>query len=396
VPVSRTIGIGIIGMGWMGIQHSRGYLQIGYRFPECPLRPRLLVCADALEARARDAQQLLGFERSTTDWAEVVRDPEVEVVNIAAPNACHLEMVRAAASHGKHILCEKPVGRNPAETREIVALAQQAGVLTFVGLNYRWAPLVQHARALIREGRLGRLTHYRGRFFAGYASNPHGVLSWRFRREEAGLGTLGDLMSHVIDMAHFLVGPIERVTATRATFVPQRPLPSPGGGTHFDVRTQGPLGEVTNEDYVGVLTEFADGARGTLEACRIIQGPQCQMAFEVNGTEGALSWDFERMNELRICLRGGGHDTAGFTLLLSGPEHPFHVRFNPGPGIGLSYEDLKTIEAFQFLNSIADSKQGEPGFAAIEHVAEVQQAIERSWESGGWSTVGLARDVVSH
>ena len=179
-----------------------------------------------MEARAREAQQRLGFERSTTDWEEVVRDPEVEVVNIAAPNASHLEMVRAAARQGKHILCEKPVGRNPAETQEIAALAREAGVLTFVGLNYRWAPLVQHAHNLIREGCLGRLTHYRGRFFAGYASNPHGVLSWRFRREEAGLGTLGDLMSHVIDMAHFIAGPIQRVTGNRATFVRQRPLPS--------------------------------------------------------------------------------------------------------------------------------------------------------------------------
>ena len=133
-----------------------------------------------------------------------------------------------------------------------------------MGYNYRWAPLVQYARQLIRDGRLGTLTHYRGRFFAGYASHPHAVLSWRFQQELAGLGTLGDLMSHVIDMAHMITGPINRVVGNRETFISQRPLATPGGGTHFTVRTDGPTGDVTNEDYVAVLVQFASGAHGSL------------------------------------------------------------------------------------------------------------------------------------
>jgi len=132
----------MIGMGWMGEVHSRSYRAIPDRFHECGISPRLVVCADAVEARAQAAQQRFGFERYTTDWRAVIADPEVEVVNVAAPNGMHLEIIREAARAGKHILCEKPVGKDPQETIQSVAAAREAGVLTFVGYNYRWAPLV--------------------------------------------------------------------------------------------------------------------------------------------------------------------------------------------------------------------------------------------------------------
>jgi predicted dehydrogenase len=263
-------------------------------------------------------------------------------------------------------------------------------VLSFVGYNYRWAPLVQFARRRIAGGDLGRLTHYRGRFLTGYASDPLGVLSWRFQQEYAGWGTLGDLMAHAVDMALMLAGPISRAVGNRATFVPRRPLAS-GAGTHFAIgASAGPQGEVTNEDYVGALVQFANGAQGTLEACRVITGPDCQMAFEVNGTDGAMAWDFERMNELQVqrATRAGG--PGGYTRVLSGPEHPFHARFAPGPGIGLGYDDLKTIEAAQFLQSIASGRQGEPGLDDAANVARVLDAIARSWSSEGWEDVAAA------
>ncbi len=387
--MTRTIGVGVIGMGWMGAVHSRTYQQIPNRFQDGGIQPRLVICADDVEARAHEAQELLGFERYTTDWKQVIADPEVEVVNITAPNNMHLEIVRAAAGAGKHIFCEKPVGRNPQETADIEYAARQAGVLTFVGYNYRWAPLVQYARQLIQEGRLSRLTHYRGRFFAGYASNPHSVLSWRLQREVAGLGSLGDLMSHVIDMAQMIAGPIKRVVGNCETFVPQRPLATPGEGTHFSIRTDGPMGDVTNEDYVGALVQFANGAHGALEVCRVINGPQCQLAWEVHGTGGALNWDFERMNELNLFLSHEDSARDGYTRIMSGPEHPFHAQFNPGPGVGLGYEDLKLIEAYQFLKSIRDGEQREPGFREALAVADVLAAIQRSWETGGWENVQI-------
>ncbi len=379
------IGIGIIGMGWMGMVHGRAYRQVRQRFPESELLPDLVICADDLANRCGQARDMLGFARTTTDWREVIDDPEVSVVNITAPNCLHLEMVRAAAAAGKHIFCEKPVGRSPGETAEIARAAADAGVLTWVGYNYRWAPLVQHTRSLVADGKLGEITHYRGRFFAGYASHPDGVLSWRFQREHAGSGALGDLMSHVADMAHMLAGPIRRVVGQQALIIEDRPVAPAGEGTHFSVGTGGKREPVTNEDYAGALVEFEHGARGTFEVCRVIQGSKCQMAFEIHGTKGAVRWDFERMNELQLYSVDGPHD--GFVTLQSGPAYPGHAHFNPGPAVGLGYDDLKAIETFHFLQSIAAGRQGEPGFGEALAVARVLSAIERSWSSERWETI---------
>ena len=386
--MTRTIGIGVIGMGWMGEAHSRAYRAIPDRFHESGIQPRLVVCADPIEARAQTAQQRFGFERATTDWRTVIADPAVEVVNVAAPNGLHLEINRAAAAAGKHILCEKPVGKDPRDTLASAAAAREAGVLTFVGYNYRWAPVVQYARELIAAGKLGRLTHYRGRFLNGYARDPNGVLSWRFEQEH-GFGTLSDLLSHVIDLAQLLAGPIARVTADREPFIRRRPLPRPGSGTHYDVGGgDGPLGEVTNEDYVSALVQFAGGARGLLEACRVITGPSCDMAFEIHGTAGAIKWTMERMNELQLHWHHDDNPAEdGYTTLLSGPAHPYHRHFNPAWGLNLGYDDLKVIEAYNFLTSVVSGRQGEPGFEEAAAVAQVQQAIIRSWESERWEAV---------
>ncbi len=381
------IGIGVIGMGWMGGVHSRAYRAVADRFPDCPLEAELVICADEVAARAREAQQRFGFARSATDWQAVIADPQVQVVLITAPNYLHLETALAAAAAGKHLLCEKPVGRSPAETAQIARAAQEAGVLTCTGFNYRWAPAVQRARQLIGEGKLGPLTHYRGRLFVGYASDPRSVLSWRLQREQAGMGALGDLMSHAIDMAMMLAGPVAKVVGQQETFIKERPVATPGQGDHYAVKSGGPMQEVSNEDYVGALVRFKGGAYGVLEACRIIQGPQSEIGFEVHGTQGSIRWNFERMNEFELYLAEEGAIDPGYRRVLTSPRHPFHGAFSPGAGIGLGYEDLKVIEAYNFLQSIASGIQGEPGFATVLAVAEVQDAIERSWKTERWEAV---------
>ena len=390
--MTQTLGIGVIGMGWMGMAHSRAYRNIPDRFYDSGIRPKLIICADDVATRAQQAQEALGFSQSTTDWHAVINHPDVQVVNIASPNFLHLEMVRAATQAGKHVFCEKPVGRTPEETAEIEYLARKAGVMSFVGFNYRWAPMVQYAKQLIEEGKLGKLTHYRGRFFSMYGSNPLGLLTWRFKNEYAGSGVLGDIMSHVVDMAHMLVGPIKQVVSHRHTFITDRPLPIPGQGTHFSLGKPGdPTGPVENEDYASALVQFENGMQGTFETCRAIFGPKCEMSFELNGTKGALKWNFERMNELELYLPGenGVHD--GYTNILGGPKYPNHGRFNPGDGIGMGYEDLKCIEAYNFLQSIVDGKQREPSFASALALANVQKAMSRSWESGGWESIPSLR-----
>lgn len=391
----QEFGLGVIGMGWMGETHSRAFAGIADRFWKSGLKARLVACADAELHRAEQARARFGFETCTNEWRRVIEDPGVEIVSISAPNFLHLELVKAAAAAGKHVFCEKPVGRTAKETLQIAKAVESAGINSAVGFNYRWVPLVQYAHEQISSGKLGTNTHFRSRFFSMYGHNPLSQLSWRFDKELAGLGTLGDLLSHVIDMALFMSGPIVQTISLGHTFIPQRPVPIPGKGTHFTLGQLGdPLGPVTNEDYVAALVEFESGARGVLEGCRVMYGPKCEMAFDWHGTAGAIKWDFERMNELevyrpedkqKIGSEPDLHD--GFTRIVAGPEHPHFHWFQPGAGIGLGYDDLKTIEAFQFLQSVSLDRRHVPGVSQALEVACVQAAINNSWESGTWAQV---------
>ena len=239
---------------------------------------------------------------------------------------------------------------------------------------------------------MGDITQYRGRFFSMYGSDPMGLLTWRFEREIAGYGVLGDILAHVTDMALYLNGGVKRLVSNSHTFIAERPLPIPGKGTHYSRGAPGdPTGPVTNEDYVGALLEFENGSRGTVEASRSIFGPKNQMAFELNGTKGAISWDFERMNELQLYLPGEDRAHDGFLRLVGGDRYPYHGSFNPGEGSGLGYEDLKVIEAFNLLQSVAEGEQRAPGLREALAVAEVHAAMTRSWESGAWEDVTCLR-----
>jgi predicted dehydrogenase len=385
--MAQELGIGVIGMGWMGDLHARSYLQVPVRFPDAAAVPKLVVCADEFAARAERAQRAYGFAEHTTDWREVVDHPEVHVVNVTTPNHLHREMVEAVAAAGKHILCEKPVGRYPEETVEIANIVAKSGVNSHVGYNYRWVPVVQLARQLIERGELGDITHYRGQFLEGYAANPNAMLTWRFQADIAGTGVLGDMMSHSIDMAHMLIGPIKRVVSQQETFTATRPLPVPGEGTHFSVSEGGPRGPVENEDYVGALVEFVNGARGTLESCRIVMGEKFGLTFQTNGTAGALHWHGERMNELEVYRMEDEPERDGFTRILTGPKLPHHAAFTPADALPISYDDLKAIEMYEFLEAIAAGRPSVPGMAEAAAVAEVSAAMRRSWESDGWEDV---------
>ena len=381
------IGVGVIGFGWMGQAHSRAYRDIPVYFPESGIRPRLVSVADNIPARVELAKQNFGFETGTLDWQELIARDDIDVVDITAPNALHQELVEAAAAAGKHIACEKPVGISPEATAAIEAAARRAGVISSCGSNYRWAPLVQYTRQLIADGRLGDLTHYRGRFFSMYGRDRLGLLSWRFLQEEAGYGSLSDIMSHAIDMAQFMCGPIGRVVAVKETFVRERPLPVPGQGTHYDRGKPGdPTGPVTNEDYVGALVQFENGVRGTLEADRSIFGPQSSMAFELNGSKGAASWDHERLNQLQLYLPEE-QPTDGFIEVLAGDAYPNQGNIVPGGGNSLGYEDLKLIEALAFLKSVAAGRPHSPSFTDALANASVAAAMFRSWSSERWEDV---------
>ncbi len=381
----KRIGIGVVGFGWMGQAHSRSYLRIPTLFPERTYDPELVIISDNVQERVDDAVASFGFREGCTDWDEVIHHDDVDVVSICAPNMLHEPLAIAAAEAGKHVFCEKPVGGTPEQTVRIEAAARAAGIITGVGYNYRWAPLVQYAKQLIDSGELGEISNYRGRFFSMYGSDPMGLLSWRFMLDEAGHGVSSDILSHSIDLAHMLVGPIDKVVGTGHTFIPERPLPK-AGGTHYDRGQPGdPTGSVENEDYFGAMVVFENGARGVFESSRSIVGPESQCAFEVYGTKGALRWNLETMNQLDLFLVDS--PARGYTRVYGGERYPYHGNFVPGDANAIGYEDLKTIEDFEFLSSVAAGRRHVPGFAeAIDYVS-VQQALLTSWKSERWESV---------
>lgn len=389
----HEIGVGLISVGWMGKVHSRAYTAVPVVYPELGVRPRLVHAADTAAERTRYAADVLGYARTSADHRAVLADPEVDVVSICAPNALHVQMGVAAAQAGRPFWIEKPAGRDAAETGRIAAAAAAAGVATTVGFNYRHAPAVQHLRGLVADGALGRITNMRAVFFSGYAAEARAALSWRFRRDLAGSGALGDLLSHAVDLVQHVIGPITDVCALTQIVHSERP-DAAGAGTHFDVVTDpdAPMGEVDNEDHVAVLARIAPAGGGpvvvgTLEASRAVVGPRCGLVIEVYGTGGAATWAFERMNELRLCTQTGPHQ--GYTTVHANAAFGEYARFQPGPGVAMGYDDLKVIEARNFLAAVTGQDDRTATIADAVAVAEVLSAAETAARIGTWRTVAL-------
>ncbi|MGI9338025.1 MAG: Gfo/Idh/MocA family protein [Gammaproteobacteria bacterium] len=387
----KTLRIGVIGMGWMGHAHSRSWLALSQFYPELHLRARLVACADTDAARRADAKARYGFSKVYADWRDLIAAGEIDALSITAPNFLHLQMIEAAAKAGMHIYCEKPAGKNANETRRAALCAKRAGVLSAVGYNYRFAPMVQYCRKLLDGGHFGEVEQLDCRFLSMYGSDPMGRLSWRYDKNYAGAGAGGDMLSHAADMAVFLAGGIAEVSAHRRLFIAKRPLP-PGekdnkgeGETHFAAgKESDPKGAVTNEDYIGALVKFDNGAAGFLESSRVARGPKCEMAFALYGRRGSARWNFEKMNELQLYLPNGKAANDGYASLLAGSAHPQHSRFNPGDGIGAGFEDLKKMEAAKFAADIKNGKQQQSGLQQAASAAEVVAAALRSCQNGTW------------
>jgi len=389
----RRVGIAVLGLGWMGQAHSRSALRIPSLFPDRAVDPELVVCADTDPTRRERAVRDFGFTRAVEDWTAAVTTADVDAVWVTAPNMMHVPMIEAACAAGKAVFCEKPIGGRPELAVAAHRAAAAAGVSTGVGYNYLWAPLVLHAREMIASGRLGRITHYRGRFLSMYGSDSLGLLSWRFKLGQAGYGVTSDILSHSVAQAIFLLGPIEEVVGMRETTIGQRPLPQ-GSGSHYGRgRPEDPHGEVENEDFASMLCRFADGATGTFECSRTMVGPESQNAFEVYGTEGSLAWNLERLNELQYYRRGEQAET-GYTTVFGGDRFPFHGAFVPGQANAIGFEDLVAIEDYAFLQALATGEPFSPGFAEAVDVVAVQQALIDSWHSRTWQSVPSLREGV--
>ncbi|MET9390185.1 Gfo/Idh/MocA family oxidoreductase [Streptomyces sp. NPDC006624] len=383
-----TLGVAVIGFGWMGRVHTQAYARVRHHYPHLPLVPELVTVAEEVPGRAEEAAAQFGFASTTRDWRGVAADPRVRAVSITAPNFLHREIGVAMAEAGKHIWIEKPVGLTAGDAGAVADAVARAGVQGTVGFNYRNAPAVEAARELIASGELGTVTHVRIRLFSDYAAHPEGALTWRYERERGGSGVLGDLASHGVDLARFLLGDITSLTADTAIFLPERARPT--GATAGHSRASGGVtGPVENEDYVSCLLRFASGARGVLEACRVSVGEQNNYGFEVHGTKGAVFWDFRRMNELGVS-RGTTYQDQSVSTVYVGPGDGEFAAFQPGAANAMGYDDLKVVEAYRFLRSIAEGTPHGATLTDAVRSAAALDAMARSVRTGTWAEVGGA------
>lgn len=372
----RPLRIGLIGTGFMGKAHAIAYHSAPAVFGlgDC-LQLSLLAEVNLPLAQAKAKE--LGFARATDDWQALVRDPEVDVVDICSPNYLHKEMALAAIAAGKHVYSEKPLALNAPDALEMTEAAEAAGVKTLVGFNYAKNPAAQLAREIIASGEIGEVVHFRGTHNEDYLADPNQPHSWRLRRDYSGSGTLGDMGSHIINMAHYLVGDITEVCGDLRTVIKRRPVAG----------QPGQFAEVENEDQAHCLVRFANGAQGTLETSRIAWGRKMGLTFEVTGTQGSLVFDQERLSELQLYTASDAANRAGFRTLLIGPEHPDYGHFCVGPGHGIGYNDQKAIEVRDLVEGIAGRRPLWPDFRAAYEVNRVIDAVERSHAQGRWIAV---------
>ncbi|MFJ9350294.1 Gfo/Idh/MocA family protein [Streptomyces sp. NPDC101237] len=382
----RTLGVAVVGFGWMGRVHTQAYQRVLHHFPELSVRPELVTVAEEVPGRAEEAAARFGFASTARDWREVAADPRVHAVSVTAPNFLHREIGVAMAEAGKHLWIEKPVGLSAGDAGAVADAVAKAGVQGTVGFNYRNAPAVAYARDLIASGELGTVTHVRIRLLSDYAAHPDGALTWRYERARGGAGVLGDLASHGVDLARFLLGDITALAADTAVFIPERARPT-GATAGHTLATGGVLGPVENEDYVSCLLRFASGARGVLEACRVSVGEQNNYGFEVHGTRGAVLWDYRRMGELGVS-RGTSYQDQPVATVFVGPGHGEYGAFQPGAANAMGYDDLKVVEARAFLRSIAEGSPYGPTLTDAVRSATALDAMSRSAAEGTWVSLG--------
>jgi predicted dehydrogenase len=377
-----TINIAIIGTKFMGKAHSNAWNNARHFF-DLERRPVLKVACGQHEADLRAFADNWGWEEIETDWRRVVAHDDVDVVDIAAPQYLHHEIAVAAAQAGKHIFCEKPMALSVEQAQEMLTAAEAAGIVHYLNHNYRRVPAVMLARRLIDEGKIGRIFHWRGAYLQSWIVDPAFPLTWHLRRETAGSGPQGDLNSHSIDLARFLVGEISSVMAMTARFVPERPLPGAGAATFSAGQAAGTqMGGVTVEDAAFLLARFDNGALGSFEATRFAPGRKNYNYFEIYGDQGSLIFDLERMNELQYFSATDPDYAQGFrTILATEPVHPYVAHWWP-PGHIIGYEHEFVHAVVDFIHATATGGSIAPNFADGLAEMKILEAGLRSAETG--------------
>ena len=319
--MTKRLNVAMIGGGFMGKAHAMAYAAMPMFFWPVPAVPVRKVVVDLTDALADEARDRFGFEEAASDWRAVVERPDIDIIDICTPNNVHAEIAIAAAGAGKHIICEKPLARGAEEARTMVDAVQDAGIIHMVAFNYRRTPAVALARRYIEEGRIGRILNFRGTYLQDWSADPDSPLSWRFQKKIAGSGSIGDIGSHVVDIAHYLVGNVSEVSAIVTTHNKTRPIQAGGvdklGAAEKSTTTE--RGEVDVDDAVVTLLKFENGAIGSLEATRNAFGRNNFITFEIHGTKGSIFFNYERRDELQVMFDDDPADARGFRTVYTGP-----------------------------------------------------------------------------
>lgn len=367
--------IGLIGTGFMGKAHVFGFASAPRVF-DLPFEPVLHSVADITEAAAQDAAASLGFANATADWRKMIEDPEIDMIDITAPNALHKEMALTAIAAGKHVYCEKPLAPRASEAREMAEAAETAGVRTQVGFNYLCNPMLSLAREMIAAGELGDIRGYRGLHAEDYMADPDAP--WTFRHDPAGGGALADIGSHALATAEYLLGPVAEVMGDCVTLISSRP---DNTGTRRPVEV---------DDIGRAFLRFKNGAQGSIEGNWIATGRKMQHDFEVYGSKGALAFSQERFNELHFYAASDPAGRRGFRRIEAAPEHPPYGNFCVAPGHQLGFNDLKAIEIAGFLRTIAEEIPEPFSFRAGLRIQTLVETIQKA--SSGKTWLGVPDD----
>jgi len=377
----RKLRIGLIGYNFMGKAHSQAWRNAPLYF-DVAAKPVLQVVCGRSEDRVREFANRWGWQEFETDWRRVIDRDDVDVIDVATPTALHHDIVVAAAKAGKHIFCEKPFALSSGEAESMLHAVENAGVTHYLNHNYRRCPAVRLAKRLIDEGKIGRIFHWRGAYLQSWVMDPEFPLIWQLQEESAGAGPQFDLNSHSVDLARYLVGEIAQVTAMTARFVEQRPLAT-ATATAFGGGTEGTeKGPVTVEDAATMVVQFENGALGSFESSRFALGRKNYNTFEIYGSEGAISFNLERMNELEYFNNDDSEEAQGFrTILATEPCHDYIANWWP-PGHAIGYEHEFTHAVVDFVDAVVNRTLIEPNFRDGLACMKVLEAGLRSARNG--------------
>ena len=379
----KTLNIGLVGYKFMGRAHSSAYMRIPMFFdPGADIHLRSVCGRDA--AWLADAAKKFGFESYDTDWRELVKHPDIDIIDITTPSNFHREIAVAAAENGKSVFCEKPLALSLKDAEEMLEAVTKAGVRHQIGFNYRFTPAVRLAKKLIDDGRLGKIFHFRALYLQDWIIDPSFPLVWRLDKKICGSGSLGDLGAHIIDLGRYLVGEYNSVIGMEKTFVKKRPLVERMEGLSGSAGADAPLGDVEVDDATVAMFNFKNGAIGTIEATRFAAGHDNDMIFEINGEKGSVRYRFERMNELEFYDRSGDTEAKGFVNISATHGcHNYAAAWWP-PGHVLGYDHTFVHELYEFTKAVAEGTPASPGFEDGVACSRIIEAIERSIKERCW------------